>query len=649
MYRLFIILYGLLLSIQTFSSPQTCQNLFETKKLIKESNDTILLNINRRLKAKKSPYKIENKRLIYVDPHTQQTIEVADVHVIEPKYLFEYATKSYNEYWLKNGVNKSDMDLILSSHAQAYGRGYYISLSATDSRSFGNYLTVFEVDKPMVVLKLKNVYNLADRSLRLHDDKEFLNVMRGVGVAALKGNDTWYSIINEDYLKSAKNLDRNSFEYALSLGIDAESRKKLLINESRAQALFNFNSLKYVKNISKDVIGYHEILKKSVSELTKIDMVLLKMFLKDDTYNLLNELAKTQNGIKIFKKMLANFKLEELNDVIVNLSGNSSALSKINIQLKKMLQQIPLGSSFFELFDLVDVALSDKKQSEFLTINQMLKAAQSYDLNLNGIDLKQIYNHESFFQAFQKVHDLKTAVRGDDLIMASRIKNKYTLSLSSKFSRVLSENPLLKINIEETKQSNQFSEFNEVSVNYFSIDNYNEILNLLTPAEVSKLKPLLSQNLKNVQIRKNANRELIKILLPKFFDAKYFAQISQLMGSHTDQIDLFILYKAFISLHPYESGNGRAARFYYKWLIKNHLNKDIKSLKLLFNDSDLMTSLNFYTDREVVELTWYLGRLWIMTSTTQSEMIKKSKKALEFMIYYQDEFLNMGDEAQLLK
>ncbi len=182
--------YLLILLSQTTSAAPSCESLFAVKP------KTILADIETKLAA----YDYSIMQNFLYKKMDGKNIKVGKIEIIEPRFLFEWQDKEFHDDWIANkGIIKSEMDFILNSDGQTYGRGYYVSLNPTDSRSYGTHLTVFEVREPMALLKMSSTSDF------IHSPA-VVNELRTLGFAGFRGTTTWLSIINEKYLGDAKKI-----------------------------------------------------------------------------------------------------------------------------------------------------------------------------------------------------------------------------------------------------------------------------------------------------------------------------------------------------------------------------------------------------------------------------------------------------------
>ena len=626
---------------------------------------------------------------------------VGEIEVISPRYLYEWQDKDSHDGWIANGgILKEDMDYIFSQPGQAYGKGFYVSLHPTDSSSYGSHLTIFKVDKPMMLI--------TNFTRAVSNNKTFLNDLRRIGFAGLKGSDTWLNIINEDFLAKPIRIDQNVFDY---------TTKTFPHNKNDQLALYSQLALAGKKVPIKKIIptilslnGLHsfvtapKLLTEAIKEMTpsefnKIaEMADGNLFLQiysrqytdvgslaeEDYQKIIKILLKTKNNINFisvssdfFKEMVGRMSRPQFNQIAnkseaaffvklyseLILSGKEVSddeyaniisafigpyvqsylyspefsvklISKMNYKqfsvlvekgnpdyFKNLLPQFEYSRGFFDLFDMFDIATSGKiKTDESLSLQEMISYAKRYEETTSNINFEKIKTHDDFKKLLKKVFEIDYSTRSDNVVMTPFLKNKYTINISQNSYDHINKNIMLNLSEKKIMPDNSV----DLMVSYLELNNLEALRPIFSNSEYKEIKKLEHTD------EAMALKIMIDTLLVKFFDRDQHSKITTLLYGNP-QPTAKDLYQGFVSLHPYDDGNGRAARLYFNWLEKN---MDTSPRNLL-NEADILLShpkdklTQYYQD-----IIFYAGKIWVLSSTSEEEMIKRAQLIIKNNPHY---------------
>lgn len=173
---------------------------------------------------KKAGFTIDPKtKIISGSPDKgSKSIEIGQLEIREEPFLYEWAAAKSSKDWIKKGgIEKWELDVFIDQESMAGGRGYYVSSNPTDSKDYGDGLTIFRQKRKFVSLHLYGE-NYKPR----HHKVELTKRLRAAGIDAVRvpGNETWFSVINPELLSNASSHDLNYFAENLS---NAKGREHL--------------------------------------------------------------------------------------------------------------------------------------------------------------------------------------------------------------------------------------------------------------------------------------------------------------------------------------------------------------------------------------------------------------------------------------
>jgi len=304
-----------------------CLDLFSNakkNKLVQDLDESYYIDqFSERLSEISTDLVVRNQSL-YIRQKQNEFIRVADVKVIRPKYLFEYQNDVFHEYWMNyGGVPKQDIDASLKAKGQNYGRGFYVSLSATDSESYGEYLTVFKVDRPLVVLS--NLVSPRGVKKNISENEKILNTLRSAGLSGIHASVSWYTIISENVLTKPQKLNEESLEYAIELGLSSKMQQDLLMSKAYqyfpANRFMNLQPLRLKKNVDQNIFDLKKILKKDFKKINNREFLILCLQIINEPISLVRQLRQNypESVLGIMKDLLIKIKSYDENKLRLTL------------------------------------------------------------------------------------------------------------------------------------------------------------------------------------------------------------------------------------------------------------------------------------------------------------------------------------------
>jgi hypothetical protein len=566
-------------------------------------------------KLEKYDYKIENNVLSKMIKG--KSVTIGTISTIHPRYFFEWQDKEMQDIWIKGGgIYKKYMDEILADQGQVHGKGFYVSLNPADSIAYGPELTIFEVSEPVTLI--------AEFNTAYENDEKLLKELREIGFGGMLINNTWLNIFNERYLQNPKKINWQIFNDL----VKPEANVPLYPNDIKHLIEKPSISSQLIKNSQLDVI-YKKVFNDEI--LTDDERL---FFTKSIFFRFSYFLKKIQSddGFVYLKKIFSYMNKKDFIYFIALIEGD---LKKSEMPLLQSIESAfhKTGDidAFFELFDLFDIAtLKNKGIGEKLSYQKMLLAAKNYQGNMKQVDLKTIQGPQEFKEMAEKTLGLDYKFRDFEAIMGGYGENEFTIEIEKNKLSMLKDNSFLDVKI----KSNFTDKFltlpwraevtqsaARAQVSYFSLASLKgQAKTLFTSSELKTIRELQNTS------EKKALRKANEYLYNKFFDPSSFNKIIELITPKDEDIQATpeLLYRAFVSLHSFEDGNGRISRLYYKWLVMNYFPQSNTNPFILINDLDLFS----YFQNERYRSIWYFSRIWVLSAKDENEMIQRSKDLL---------------------
>ncbi|MBC7754121.1 MAG: hypothetical protein H7Z71_07795, partial [Moraxellaceae bacterium] len=170
-------------------SPATlqCHSLFE--KLTVGKKELKISDILTPAKLKLYDYTLKGSELFNKDG---QLLGSLKFETIENLYQWGPIDDQVEQY--KNGgILDTEMDYILKSEPQFHGRGFYVSKNPFDSHSYGNGLTIFKTDGPVLVMNYND---------QITETSQLAKSFSKLGIDAYQATETWFSVLTTKHLKT---------------------------------------------------------------------------------------------------------------------------------------------------------------------------------------------------------------------------------------------------------------------------------------------------------------------------------------------------------------------------------------------------------------------------------------------------------------
>jgi hypothetical protein len=254
--------------------------------------------------------------------------------------------------------------------------------------------------------------------------------------------------------------------------------------------------------------------------------------------------------------------------------------------------------SIFKYFDLMTLSnLYRTKIKEIPNLEFVAKATHDMEERILALDVKKIKNFDDFAQAAGTIKGGPMKIRNYSVVMsAEEAKAKAGILLSPELKHNLIENSRF-LGMTPASRSNA----NRIEVEYLSLTRIlsMNLYQYFKPELKEKLLNFKARNPTPAQVEARAEgreasallRESLQELVGQLLHPQSKAVnhlLTQMVGASfvPDHFRGVLLYQAFISIHPFEDGNGRSSRLYYEWLMQN-LEGHSEHLELASFDADL--------------------------------------------------------------
>ncbi len=268
----------LLATSNALAAQVRCENIWKSsaqiaaeKKELKKLPEYVLNpNALDKRKLEKNGFSLNtNKEL--VDNKTKEVL--GKIHTLDTEYLFQWADRDFHNEVIKEGIHDSWMQEILEEKPQQAGRGFYVALDSLSSHAYGDSISVFKLQKPLVVLindfapdaqhpahNLKGVQRLAqlgiDAVSYFDYPKEWLGTISARSLQQpIKDEMEQYKIAT-DYLAMLRiDVDKSEYLFANASNI-REAKMKILMNMKSSDFVDNKISLLLAEMDSAQLYSY---------------------------------------------------------------------------------------------------------------------------------------------------------------------------------------------------------------------------------------------------------------------------------------------------------------------------------------------------------------------------------------------------------
>ncbi len=210
-----MLILSLTLSSVSHSAQMSCEKIFNFKS--KDTAEKVALpklpefvlspNALDSKKVEKLGFSVSAKGELF-DKKTNQSL--GKIHTLDAHHLFQWADKEFHKQAIQSGITADWMNEIRQEPSQTAGKGFYVALESVSSHIYGDTLTTFILNKPLVVLIGKK-----------NGDSHLVNTTDGVERLAELGIDAfrystypseWLSIISERPLQNPIRDDVENYQ-----------------------------------------------------------------------------------------------------------------------------------------------------------------------------------------------------------------------------------------------------------------------------------------------------------------------------------------------------------------------------------------------------------------------------------------------------
>ncbi len=299
--------------------------------------------------------------------------------VVDTKVVFEWCDLDYHQAWVESGeISPDEMKDILAEPGQAAGKGYYVSLSPTDSMSYGPALTMFHPKGGSIVA----LEYLPEYSAAVGSDTAFVQRLSDAGIQAMRFNgyqETWLAVINSKVLQRANPMSKTVFQQ-----IKADPFGMSNMYSMRTNVPSHLMAGAGMTPLQMKVLSPTEL---TLEDLKEAKAASLPM-------NYVGE------GLKILAK---RFDLPAIKAVMGFLHGGYNFPDSYS--LPNLLQNIqkPVGTPYREIMTYFDLASVARGVTSAKLVPGFTKAIADYKARIAQTDFSQAGTFAGALQAAQKV------------------------------------------------------------------------------------------------------------------------------------------------------------------------------------------------------------------------------------------------------
>jgi hypothetical protein len=533
------------------------------------------------------------------------------IRTLRTKYLFEWASRSESQTWIKShGIHY--MKDILAEGGQAAGKGYYVSLNPFDSANYGDTMTAFRQSAPITVLEAPYGSN---SQIRLSNDTDLVQRLSEAGVDAIRHTGytaTWISVISERNLQNAS-------------GFPVDVAR---VNYDLKNSITTSNFVLYSSQIPVKVLRQlpTENLLRRFLLVEKITLEELKTFREKPVWStqtwvqslLVKHIDRLLNSADTLPKLQALIDSVPTSEKVENFKQLQKGISRTSRKSNREIQYL----NILDLYDFKEVALAQTP------LSTMRLEAAKVDQNRQNTELYQIAKGEDLKKAVETIYGIQLKWRQSPAYVALQGDAPTKLSLDA--YQALSSQKVM--SVQESGLSVGKNIPRDVKFQYLNFDRADLFLRNLPQDLKDKL-----QQARLALMASSGNWDTPGVR-PVF--AEVLAQLTtQILtspmgtmpsGAFDGRRIPLLLYKLFLRIRPFESGNELAAQVFY----------DLTSRRMS-NDNSLnrlgvaAKELDLFVD-EISEVQYQLQvqllTSWIAKGKDDAEFTRRSRWALEVLL-----------------
>lgn len=287
-----------------------------------------------------------------------------------------------------------------------------------------------------------------------------------------------------------------------------------------------------------------------------------------------------------------------------------------------------LNDALIELYDLKTIVYSnDGKLRTKISMEEMKRDAKRYLQLSSQTDLSKIRTLPQFLELGRKLFGITYKFRDYGVVMTPEDPQlSYRMNMNSRTFTRLQDNPFLKLSDVNKLTPDSYQAMVEYWNPRLTRDSNSTMLSPELSALSSKLlkRPEISDE--NADFRALTQNSL-KEVTEKIMSGDLKVKISKTPYAQTEFESPEHLYKVFVSLHPFEDGNGRMGRLLYQILKaregdkKASLDMPVYDWDLMIKDSDIAAYQNIGA----------VLKAWVRKAPTDDELVLRSRWALYFL------------------